>query len=399
MNLNNFKIKQISLIKLLLLLTFFKGVIFSMVVPIWHTPDEQAHFAQVAFFSEFKKMPVTGNDLNKEIHASEILLGTDRDNSGNNKFTFRPEYRIEYTEALVGKYENQINSLPIDYRTTLVKQEAAYYPPLYYWLGSGFYNFFDRSGIIDRIFSVRLLSILLSILTVFVVYLIAKRLFPKDNLLQISLPILVSFQPMFSFITSGVNSDNLMNLLFTSVIYSTILLIIHGPTRKVVLLNLVIVFLLFLTKPQFVLSFPIIVVAGLMHFLINKKVRSSLKVFMVLIPILGFLLLIYALENSLLDKLIMRIPFLYSYYPHHEVGNDLSFVTFFKQSLIHTYKEVIPWYWGVFDWLGVVLPRDVNRVINRIMVLVGIGALIKLYKVFKKRTQEDYIFILLISCS
>src|SRR5688500_11506628 len=109
---------------LLLIGVFLKQVAFAAVTPIWHTPDEQAHFAQVAFFAETGQMPYYPEDLNKEILISERLLGTERDERGNNKFTFHPEYRIEYTDSLIGRYEEEIKNLPKKYRTEFVKQEA-----------------------------------------------------------------------------------------------------------------------------------------------------------------------------------------------------------------------------------------------------------------------------------
>ena len=71
------------------------------IVPIWHFPDAQAHFGQVAFMSQkWRNSEDAEYDLTEEIYLSEQLLGTARDNSGKNRFTFNPEYRIEYTDQL-----------------------------------------------------------------------------------------------------------------------------------------------------------------------------------------------------------------------------------------------------------------------------------------------------------
>src|SRR3989344_1929977 len=97
---------------LLLVFLFFKQLIWESLVPLWHFPDEQAHFAQVAYLGEMGPQPgKTPFDLTEEIRISENLLGTERDNSGNNRFTFHPEYKIEYAPVLYGIYEEKINKL------------------------------------------------------------------------------------------------------------------------------------------------------------------------------------------------------------------------------------------------------------------------------------------------
>ena len=75
-------------------------------VPVFHTPDEQAHFAQLEYMAENHVDSVSSpNNLSREIAVSEELLGTRRNDMGNNKFTYHPEYKIEYTNSFLGKYE------------------------------------------------------------------------------------------------------------------------------------------------------------------------------------------------------------------------------------------------------------------------------------------------------
>ena len=78
--------------KLLILVTFFNAILFSMLTPIWHGPDEQAHFGQVQNIAETGRVHKQDlNNLSQEIFISEQLLGIERDERGNNKFTHRPE--------------------------------------------------------------------------------------------------------------------------------------------------------------------------------------------------------------------------------------------------------------------------------------------------------------------
>lgn len=384
------------MIKLILFVSLIKEVIFSAVIPMWHTPDEQAHFAQVAYFSEFGKMPHYPDDLNKEILISEKLLGTERNEQGVNKFTFHPEYRIEYTNSLIGKYEEEIRNLPKSYRTELVKQESANYPPLYYLLSSIAYRLFYDGSIIDRVFLARALPVFMSVGIVWVSFLLAKHLFPKNSVYQATLPLMVSFHPMLSFVGAGINSDNLMNLLFPILLLLCILIIKSGITSKKVLASVLIIILMFLTKPQYILALPVFAVAIIISIFLHKKRK-------ILTFILGFLaagliaLLFYLkIDKEYLLKL-ERMVYVQSFYqnvPPEKISLQ-GLITFFRQTIEHTFREVFPWYWGVFNWLGVTYPRIVHQVINRVTVLAAVGFSIKAIGFLNKRTIEDYLVLFL----
>ena len=67
-----------------------------------------------------------------EIAISEQYLGTFRDEHGNNRFTFHPEYRLEYSNNYTGIEEEAINALPLTARNNFVAKESAYYPH-FFW--------------------------------------------------------------------------------------------------------------------------------------------------------------------------------------------------------------------------------------------------------------------------
>ena len=101
------------------------SLLWSLLVPLWHFPDEQAHFAHVAFIAEGGDLARHGRypDMNEEIYRSLEILGTKRNDQGNNLFTFHPEYRLPYSPTLIGPEENIINQLPLSSRTNLVVRE------------------------------------------------------------------------------------------------------------------------------------------------------------------------------------------------------------------------------------------------------------------------------------
>lgn len=386
---------------LFLIVVFLKEVVFSLIIPIWHGPDEQAHFAQVSFFVENNRMASGGdNDLSREILISERLLGTERDESGNNKFTFHPEYRINYTNNLIGAHEKEIQNIPLSERKVYERQEAARYPPLYYLISTLPYKVFYSSDLIMRLYATRLISILCGVGIALITLLISKELFPKNKLYQYTSAIFVSFHPMLSFVSSTVNSDNLFNLLFTLFIYLNLLIIRHGVKVKIVVLLLIAFSFMAVTKPQFILGFPLIGVSIFLSLFYFYNLRAITVMKMTLSMILSVIVGIWIIRITDLINLFQSTLYPQSFSTGYISGTkSLSFIQFFQQTLTHTYAEVVPWYWGVFNWLGVALPRDINRVINRLMLVSGLGLAIKFFALIKNRSKESFLIIFLIATS
>ncbi len=397
------KLEIKKIIYLLLLVTFLKGLVWLVVVPIWHTPDEQAHFAEVEFIAEKKRLPSQvlnrqsgEKELSREILFSEQLLGTERDEAGINKFTYHPEYNIPYESGLVGKYEKEINNIPKSWRSEMVRNESANYPPLYYLLGSLVYFLFYSGDLFTRVMMVRIFSILLSTLTVFFSFKIAKEIFPKDFLLQLAIPLLVSFQPMFTFVSVGVNSDNLLNLLFTAFIYLGIKIIREGLTLKSGLFLGMVVGLGIITRPQLYLLAPLALALFVFEAvrerrqLVSLCLKFGLFVFFLIAAGGWWFLRLFFLSN---------IPMLVDVSAHPDIAPPIPLLDYLEMALTKLIRETIPWYWGVFKWLGLVLPRLVNRILMRVTLLAALGSLIWFVKVLLRRkftTQEISLFFLIL---
>ncbi|MBI3558774.1 DUF2142 domain-containing protein [Candidatus Gottesmanbacteria bacterium] len=319
-------------IKLLLIAVFLNQLAWLTFVPLWQTPDEQAHFGEVALYAETGGPKKIGNNLNKEIWLTEKILGTDRDEFGNNKFTYHPEYKTPYSSVA----EQEVINLSVDSRTEFIKKEATGYPPLYYFLTGIVYKFFYNNSLFDRVFAVRIFTVLTLVALAGVAYLIGGEV----------LAILVGFMPMLSFVHAGVTSDALFNLLVA-------LFILFCLKRRWVFIILIFI-LAYFTKPQvYILSF--IVLPLLWR---NKK--------LILIFVLLFLPLIKFIH---LDRIL--IP--------ETTGlkfSDLfssSFVDYLKFTFNHTYQEVLPWFWGVFRWLSLGLPEVLRKITNWLTIISFIG--------------------------
>lgn len=349
---------------------------------MWHTPDEQAHFSQIANLVERGRNPRGDElDVSEEIYVSEQLLGTARDKNGNNKFTFHPEYKIEYTDTLIGKYEASISALAYtDAKKKFVYQEATRYPLLYYIPASWIYKIFYNSDIFTRVFVIRVWSLLLFLGNIFMVYKLGKLFFPNDKVSRLTLPILVAFQPMMIFANIGVTSDALGNFLFTTFLFFCAKIIITKIKIIDILLLLTVTVLAIYSKPQFIITLPLLIVLSI--FYISKlNIYNKLKIIISCIALsIGVLVIIL---HFLRWPLIIFERFMSNM-------NISSLIRYFWEYTIpHTVKEVLPWYWGIYDWLGVTYPRSIHKIINRILMLAVLGLIIFIYRIIRKKIFKE----------
>jgi hypothetical protein len=180
---------------------FFQALLWVMVVPVWHFPDEQAHFAQVQNYAETGGTPVGRLDLSREIAEAETLLGTYRDERGNNQYTYNPTFRMSYTNTFDGEHEAYLKNLLPESRTEYVRAESPRYPPAYYAYSALFYRLGYGEDLFTRIHLVRAGSVILHLLMALAVWYTSKQLFPKSKPLQISLILAVAFHPMLMFVS------------------------------------------------------------------------------------------------------------------------------------------------------------------------------------------------------
>lgn len=369
-----------KIIILFIVFLFIKQLVWVSLVPLWHFPDEQAHFAQGAFIAEKGIFPEgTLYDLTDEISISENLLGTQRDKSGNNRFTFHPEYRIPYSRDTAGIFEKEIASMAkkTEFRQ-MGKNEASHYPPLYYFFIALFYKILYFNDLFQRVFSARIFQLVFYLGTVFIAFRVARLLFGKNNKYIIPLGLLVSFHPMYSFVSSGVNSDNIANFIFGLFIYISLKIIKGVFNFKKLLEILLVSFLSFYIKPQFYITVPLIFLIILYKLFSSSSYKKRYKIGWLIFLLSLFLSLVSWALKSGRGAGIIVYKFM-SVYSFKGLIEQFGFYAF-----EHAYREVLPWYWGIFNWLGVTYPRVVHRSINWIVLFSLIGLIIFLVKNIKK---------------
>src|SRR3990167_10962474 len=386
-----------SILKLLLIAAFLNGLSWIILIPVWQYPDEQAHFAQIQDVAELGKRPADKLNASLEVALSEEILGTQRDGLGNNKFTYHPEYKLDYSDNDFGPRENEILNLPKTSRTQLVKNEATLNPPLYPFLGSLFYRLFESGSLFVRVYAVRLMSLILFMTTMIVSYKIGQLIFTKNKTLPFVLASLVAFMPMFVFASTGVLPDPLTNLLFSLIIFLSLKILTKGLSFFVMFSLIIAIILGSLTRQQFLISIPIIAFPIIYQLIKNREQISiflkPILLLTILIIVLSFFLPQFSFIKSLSAPEVGQ--------PNLSLLFKMAFIDHFMWTVKNTITQTLPWYWGVYKWLSLTVPHINYQIINRLVIIAIFGILIKFFLVIKNRkmTTLDVNLIFLITIS
>lgn len=330
-------------IVLFLLFCLLKGAVWAISVPFFQGPDEEAHFSYIQFLAEQKKIPsyfefkTQEIDLSQSFRKSLELLQFD-------SVRFNPlEHQTFNEESLWGPNETNLSSLK--YSRTPVNPYMVYnYPPTYYLLNVPLYFLF-RTNILEAIFSMRMVSVLLSMGTLFFAYQSFKILLKKKYAFGATL--LILFFPMFAYISSMINNDNLLNFAYAGFFASALALFqkeqIH--LKECIFLSLW-VFLGVVAKTQ---GYGLIMLFILFLWMNQEKFKKGVKTLKIGIlcgaglgGILGLKMILFHGGGRLgqyIDFFLWR--------------TDLS-----PQDAISYYiSEVFRSFWGNFGWLDTELPK------------------------------------------
>lgn len=352
----------------------------------FEVPDENAHYSSLNFLYNQGRMPTPKDKDNLSLEEMEVekIFGIVE---GKNEYSYHPDFRIEQIEGPIGKYEEDIRGLnTLENRSTYTTHQAALYPPLYYWLTLPFYSLVSDSDILTRLFVSRLSSVILTVMTIVVAYFIGLQTFQK-KLYALTLALMTLFYPMTSYIGVGVNSDNLHNLLFGVATLLAMRLISAGWSTTLSMSIGVIIGLDLITKPQAYILVPIFALAVMIRFRFDEWRLWLKNLPYLIIPIL----LLAGWQE--IPKFLTGNPYAAQKITLTGLDNFYLFAT----GYVRTHLAEMPvWYWGVFKWFGVILPRPLWWIGTRLLGLSGIGILIQIYRAIRARSiSAEVRFILL----
>lgn len=279
----NTMVKRDILLVILLLTTFVKGILWSVVIPVFQAPDENRHYLYIHYLAEFLKIPERRELLFVPEEYKKVVLFTEM------KKAPRTGLKPSYTNTTFGPYEGEIRSLSLQERRKGDLQEhlfgiAQNYPPLYYILGAFIYRFFYSFDFLERFYAIRFFFTLLPVMTVYFIFRGAYEFFQKKREAFVT-AFLVSFLPQFSFLSSTLNNDNLLILLITIFFFIALKMLNSGVytksgayTKNFLLLGIV-AGITFLIKPQALIVIPVGILTLFFILFLKKKILTKKQIF------------------------------------------------------------------------------------------------------------------------
>jgi hypothetical protein len=187
------------------LIGMLNALAWGIIVPPFEVPDENAHYAYVQQLAEVRALPheqsvYTGLSPREDailavIHAFEIP--GDAANPA-------PLTEVEQRQLQVVEHEKLSAYGSGD------ALSAASNPPLYYVLETIPYAISPSHGVLNRLALMRALSAIFAGFTVFFVFMFLRELLPGTRWVWPVGAIAVALQPLFAFISGGVNNDALL---------------------------------------------------------------------------------------------------------------------------------------------------------------------------------------------
>lgn len=252
---------QIICLLILLGLTAAVGVAYITVIPPWQSPDEPTHFEYARILADGAPFHSPRPD---PVLQREIILNLDRH---------------DYWRY-VGK--NPPRPLPESFESAPFLSSASSQigknPPLYYLAASRILRIFPASSLEGELYRLRLLSLVFSLLTVLLVYLVAREVSATAFWFPLASAAFAAFLPQFMVIGTSVSPDPMINLFGAAVIYLVVLCQKYGLNRP----RSVLLLLLFagglLASYKFLILVPALLGSAFIYLLSRGRRSSSARV-------------------------------------------------------------------------------------------------------------------------
>ena len=366
--------KRSQILGLLLSLMLVRGLIYSAVTPPWQAPDEHEHFEYVSLVS-VKSRPVTFEDRSPAVER-RIIQSLDR-------YDFWRFGRISEGAAEIlrrGELPQSLADLP-----KLCCGSHLHQPPVYYMLVAAVISVMPAADAALQLYLVRLMSLLFSLIVVWLTYEATLLLFPDDVFLQIGVPAFVVFLPMFTFMAGVVNNDHIAVLASSIVIYALAVSLRYGVSASRALLVVVGVVGGYYGKRTFLFTAPLVPLAVVLWYAprwreLPRRAKLAL--------LAGGVLLAAGVP-----AVVRRDEFTQwasGLYLRLSLGNPLDadgMLAVLRANGALYARWLFESFWGRFGWLNVPLAPFWYALLALVSVSVALGLGIFVYRISKGRSH------------
>jgi 4-amino-4-deoxy-L-arabinose transferase-like glycosyltransferase len=336
------------------------ATLYALLTPPWQIPDEPAHYNYVRFVAENLRYPV-------------LQMG---------------DYPHKYLEEIKAKkFPPEMSIDPLCYEF--------WQPPLYYTLAVPFYWLTRFWPPAQQVVALRFLSLLMGGSIVYLAYLIAREVFPSNEVLALGTAALVASVPMHIAMLAAVNNDGLMELMLAGILWMLIRYIEKegGKEKEETegkvpwhLVGLgVLVGLGMLTKTTILVSLPLILVAVVLA-IGPRPSAIARSLCAILLPVLLLTLPWFVRNASVYGGLDI---FVWTRHDAVVVGQlrtadglaQYGAAKLARDFLLTTFRS----FWAQFGWMGVLVDERIYLLLALLCAIVGLGFLIYLVRVARQR--------------
>ena len=208
------------------LVAFANALVWSLVTPPFHVPDETVHVAYLQQLAETGRIP---NKPGATVFSAEeaAVLDALRFNSVVGSARDRPVYTEAQQRAI--RTANEADRRRVSGGGTA---ESSSQPPLFYAYESIGYLASPWRGLLERVWLMRLMSALLCAATVLFTWLFLRELMPSEPWAWTVGALAVAFQPLFGFTASGITPDSLFFAASAALLWALARAFRHGLTPE-----------------------------------------------------------------------------------------------------------------------------------------------------------------------
>lgn len=242
---------------LIIFIGLLHALIYALVMPPWGLLDESQHFHYVQYLVEEHRLPVLWQDQLSEEVVDSIFATRRYVTLGNETMPLKAEVMIP------GRLD--------------FESYEAYQPPLYYLFLSPFY-ILSPADVLSKLFFLRLAGVLLSGITLLIIWRSSRLLFPGQVWIAIAATLFTALLPERAISVAQLNNDILLEVFCAAVFGLLAVVMGRGFTRRSILLTGLMVGLAILTKLSALTLAPVVIFAwGLIAFHRRQSWRTTLK--------------------------------------------------------------------------------------------------------------------------
>lgn len=183
-----------------IVLVVTRGLLWSVLIPPLQGMDEPAHFANVQFIAEERRLPNWNTDDRRfGAYSQSLEVAAD----GMNVSAYQPTDRPTYDDRAADTLRREDAAAGTESDGT---GPAASYPPPYYAIGAGFYHL-APDDTVAQVHAVRLWSALLGVAAIVFAWLFAGEVLPGRRTARAGLVTAIALQPMLAHQFALVNND------------------------------------------------------------------------------------------------------------------------------------------------------------------------------------------------